>query len=48
MKVICVYERIRNLEDSVAKVVGKDGGIKFDLSKPDEMHRKWMDSSRFN
>ena len=32
----------------IGKVVGFDGQIEFDTSKPDGVPRKWMDSSCLN
>jgi len=37
---------IRELADTVARVVGYDGAIEWDRSKPDGTPRKWLDSSR--
>lgn len=39
---------IRELAESVGKVVGYQGTIEFDISKPDGAPRKLMDSSRLN
>ncbi|MGR8934163.1 MAG: GDP-L-fucose synthase [Gammaproteobacteria bacterium] len=37
---------IRELAETMARVVGFDGRIVFDSTKPDGAPRKWMDSSR--
>lgn len=37
---------IKELAETVAKVVGFDGGMKYDISKPNGAPRKLMDSSR--
>ena len=37
---------IKELAETVAKVVGFDGGMKYDSSKPNGTPRKLMDSSR--
>lgn len=42
------YLTIAQVANAVAKVVGFDGAIKFDLSKPDGTPRKWIVSSRLN
>jgi GDP-L-fucose synthase len=39
---------IEELAKEVAEVIGYEGEIKFDISKPDGAPRKWMDSSRIN
>ncbi|MGB7511314.1 MAG: GDP-L-fucose synthase [Pelodictyon phaeoclathratiforme] len=39
---------IRELADTIAMVIGFQGGIAFDASKPDGSPRKLMDSSRLN
>lgn len=39
---------IAELAEAIAKVVGYDGGIKFDHTKPDGAPRKLMDSSRMS
>ena len=39
---------IAELAQAVAKAIGYQGSISFDLSKPDGAPRKWMDSSRLN
>ncbi len=39
---------IRELAHTIAKVVGYEGAINFDTSKPDGVPRKLMDSSRLN
>ncbi len=39
---------ISDLAGSVAEVIGYQGKITFDPSKPDGAPRKWMDSSRLN
>jgi GDP-L-fucose synthase len=39
---------IAELAQTIAKVVGYDGAIMYDPSKPDGTPRKWMDSSRLN
>jgi len=39
---------ISELAQAVAQAVGYQGGITFDISKPDGTPRKWMDSSRLN
>ena len=42
------YVTIAQVANAVAKVLGFDGAIKFDLSKPEGTPRKWIDSSRLN
>ena len=37
---------IRELADAISKVVGYDGGYRFDSSKPDGTPRKLLDVSR--
>jgi GDP-L-fucose synthase len=37
---------IRELAELIGKVVGYQGKIKFDVSKPDGTPRKWLDISR--
>jgi GDP-L-fucose synthase len=39
---------ILDLAKTIAKVIGYQGGIEFDTTKPDGTPRKWMDSSRIN
>ena len=39
---------IKELAETIAKVIGYQGQIVFDASKPDGAPRKWMDSSRLN
>ena len=39
---------IRELAETVASVVGFDGDIEWDTSKPDGMPRKLLDTSRIN
>jgi GDP-L-fucose synthase len=39
---------IAELAQVVGKVVGYEGSINFDVSKPDGSPRKWMDSSKLN
>jgi GDP-L-fucose synthase len=39
---------ISNLARQIAHIVGYQGEIKFDASKPDGAPRKWLDSSRLN
>ena len=39
---------IADLARSVGKVVGYQGAVTFDATKPDGAPRKWMDSSRIN
>jgi len=39
---------IAELAHTVCKIVGYQGNITFDTSKPDGAPRKWMDSSRLN
>jgi GDP-L-fucose synthase len=39
---------ISELAQAVSKVIGYQGKISFDSSKPDGSPRKWMDSSRLN
>jgi len=39
---------IAELATAVAKAIGYQGNIAFDLSKPDGAPRKWMDSGRLN
>jgi len=39
---------IAELADAVSAVVGYQGKISFDISKPDGSPRKWMDSSRLS
>lgn len=39
---------IAELAESIALAVGYQGGITFDVLKPDGSPRKWMDSSRLN
>jgi GDP-L-fucose synthase len=39
---------IAELAIAVAKVIGYQGKITFDHSKPDGSPRKWMDSSKLN
>jgi GDP-L-fucose synthase len=39
---------IAELAKAVAEVVGYEGSVSFDLSKPDGAPRKWMDSSKLN
>lgn len=39
---------IADLAITVGAVVGYQGGIDFDISKPDGTQRKWMDSRRLN
>jgi GDP-L-fucose synthase len=39
---------IAQLAKAVGEVVGYEGSISFDLSKPDGVPRKWMDSSKLN
>jgi GDP-L-fucose synthase len=39
---------IAELANTIAKVVGYEGAITFDASKPDGAPRKWMDSGRLN
>jgi GDP-L-fucose synthase len=39
---------IRQVAEAISKIVGYQGEITFDLSKPDGAPRKLMDSSRLN
>ena len=39
---------IAELAQTIAQVVGFQGRITFDASKPDGAPRKWMDSARLN
>ena len=39
---------IAQVANAVAKVLGYNGAIKFDLSKPDGTPRRWIDSSQLN
>jgi GDP-L-fucose synthase len=39
---------IRNLAETIARIIGYKGDIAFDLSKPDGTPRKLMDSARLN
>ena len=39
---------IRQLAETISKVVGYDGEIRYDTSKPDGTPRKLMDSSRLH
>jgi GDP-L-fucose synthase len=39
---------IRELAETVMDVIGFEGKIVFDASKPDGSPRKWLDSSRLN
>lgn len=39
---------IAELASAIGKIVGYEGRIEFDVSKPDGTIRKWMDSNRLN
>ena len=39
---------IRELAELIAKIIGYDGRIKWDQTKPDGTPRKLMDSSKIN
>lgn len=39
---------VREIAETIKNIVGYEGFIKFDVSKPDGMHRKLLDVSRIN